>query len=180
MHTGASNLEELHAILAEDVMVRRLKNDVLTQLPPKVRQRVWVEVTAKHKKAMKAISLKLRDSKKNLHSTDNDKAYDSKQMTFQLIGDLFNCSGKAKIPCVLEYMKDLLESNTKFIIFAHHQDVIEAVRLLSLALSLSLSSPPPPPSLRISFTLALTLALSLYRSLSVASAVSLPPSQQDI
>lgn len=38
-YRGASNLEELHQLLSE-IMIRRLKKDVLTQLPPKVRQRI--------------------------------------------------------------------------------------------------------------------------------------------
>ncbi|KAL0160592.1 hypothetical protein M9458_044317, partial [Cirrhinus mrigala] len=36
---GASNLDELHQRLSE-IMIRRLKNQVLTQLPPKIRQRI--------------------------------------------------------------------------------------------------------------------------------------------
>ena len=37
---GAQNLEELHAMLRGSVMVRRLKADVLSQLPKKRRQQV--------------------------------------------------------------------------------------------------------------------------------------------
>lgn len=36
---GASNLSELHQLLSE-IMIRRLKTEVLTQLPPKIRQRI--------------------------------------------------------------------------------------------------------------------------------------------
>lgn len=41
---GASNLGELNALLKASVLVRRLKRDVLTQLPSKRRQQVqWAE-----------------------------------------------------------------------------------------------------------------------------------------
>lgn len=36
---GASNLDELHQRLSR-IMIRRLKAEVLTQLPPKIRQRI--------------------------------------------------------------------------------------------------------------------------------------------
>ncbi|KAK2166039.1 hypothetical protein LSH36_43g04003 [Paralvinella palmiformis] len=41
---GASNLEELENLLKTKLMIRRLKRDVLTQLPPKQRQRITFEL----------------------------------------------------------------------------------------------------------------------------------------
>ena len=43
---GASNLAELNRVLSSTVMVRRLKNEVLDQLPPKRRQHVRHTSTA--------------------------------------------------------------------------------------------------------------------------------------
>ncbi len=41
---GSSNLEELHLVLQEHAMIRRLKKEVLDQLPAKRRQRILLEV----------------------------------------------------------------------------------------------------------------------------------------
>jgi hypothetical protein len=42
MYQGASNHEELHNLMKATVMIRRLKNDVLSELPVKRRQQVSV------------------------------------------------------------------------------------------------------------------------------------------
>jgi hypothetical protein len=42
-YSGASNTKELHYVLKSSIMLRRLKRDVLSQLPPKVRQRIEVQ-----------------------------------------------------------------------------------------------------------------------------------------
>ena len=44
MWAGCSHADELHALIAGLVMIRRLKKDVLTQLPPKRREQVFLTV----------------------------------------------------------------------------------------------------------------------------------------
>ena len=40
---GCQNAKELHYLISNKVMIRRLKRDVLTQLPDKQRQKIIVE-----------------------------------------------------------------------------------------------------------------------------------------
>lgn len=51
--SGSSNTRELNYILSSSVMLRRLKADVLSQLPPKRRQLIEVEVDTKYLKQVK-------------------------------------------------------------------------------------------------------------------------------
>ena len=41
-YTGNSCTKELHYVLAQSIMIRRLKKDVLSELPPKRRQKIEV------------------------------------------------------------------------------------------------------------------------------------------
>jgi len=43
-HKGASNVSELHLMLRENCMIRRLKSEILTSLPPKSRRKFVVEM----------------------------------------------------------------------------------------------------------------------------------------
>ncbi len=46
-YDGASNVRELYFLLNENLMIRRLKRDVLSELPSKRRQKVEINVDAK-------------------------------------------------------------------------------------------------------------------------------------
>ena len=45
---GSSNLAELNALLQSHLLIRRLKKDVLQDLPAKQRQRIPIEVDPEH------------------------------------------------------------------------------------------------------------------------------------
>ena len=48
MYQGACNHVELHNLMKTTVMIRRLKKDVLTQLPSKRRQQVVLDPPISH------------------------------------------------------------------------------------------------------------------------------------
>jgi SWI/SNF-related matrix-associated actin-dependent regulator 1 of chromatin subfamily A len=51
---GSSNSHELNWVLTRGFMIRRLKRDVLTQLPSKTRHTVWLELTTRQLVKVKA------------------------------------------------------------------------------------------------------------------------------
>lgn len=46
---------------------------------------------------------------------------------YEALTKCYILTGKAKIPGILEYIHELLENDVKFIIFAHHLEVLDAI-----------------------------------------------------
>ncbi|XP_055967956.1 SWI/SNF-related matrix-associated actin-dependent regulator of chromatin subfamily A-like protein 1 [Sorex fumeus] len=117
-YSGSSNLGELKILLEEVVMLRRLKSDVLSQLPAKQRKMVVVapeRMSAKTRAALDAAAKEM--------TTKN-----TKQKQKEALFVFFNRTAEAKIPSIIEYILDLLESGReKFLVFAHHKVVLDAV-----------------------------------------------------
>ncbi|XP_010859463.1 PREDICTED: SWI/SNF-related matrix-associated actin-dependent regulator of chromatin subfamily A-like protein 1 [Bison bison bison] len=118
-YSGSSNLGELKLLLEEAVMLRRLKGDVLSQLPAKQRKMVVVapgQINARTRAALDAAAKEM---------TTKDK---TKQQQKEALILFFNRTAEAKIPSVIEYILDLLESGReKFLVFAHHKVVLDAI-----------------------------------------------------
>ncbi|XP_051010070.1 SWI/SNF-related matrix-associated actin-dependent regulator of chromatin subfamily A-like protein 1 isoform X1 [Acomys russatus] len=117
-YSGSSNLGELKLLLEEAIMLRRLKSDVLSQLPAKQRKMVVVNpgrISTRAKAALEAAAKEMTKDK-------------TKQQQKEALIVFFNRTAEAKIPCVIEYILDLLESGReKFLVFAHHKVVLDAV-----------------------------------------------------
>ncbi|NXN32639.1 SMAL1 protein, partial [Nycticryphes semicollaris] len=118
-YSGSSNLTELKILLKESIMIRRLKSDVLSQLPAKQRKMVVVApegISAKTKAV-------LADEAKKM-----TKGYDSKQQEKEALLLFYNRTAEAKIHSVVEYILELLErGNDKFLVFAHHKIMLDAI-----------------------------------------------------
>jgi SWI/SNF-related matrix-associated actin-dependent regulator 1 of chromatin subfamily A len=100
-------------------MIRRLKQDVLRELPAKRRQTIVLETSRAIRKLLKAErkafeKLKLR--------------YGGKVPFLEMSAER-KAVAIAKVPQVIEHLCELLESKDKLVVFAHHHEVIDALSL---------------------------------------------------
>ncbi|XP_037706041.1 DNA annealing helicase and endonuclease ZRANB3 isoform X2 [Choloepus didactylus] len=124
-YRGASNLNELHQLLS-DIMIRRLKNDVLTQLPPKIRQRISFDLPSA---AAKELNTSLEEWEKLIRTT-NSGATEKSSHSLQVMGlitHMFKQTAIAKAGAVKDYIKMMLQNDSlKFLVFAHHLSMLQA------------------------------------------------------
>jgi Helicase conserved C-terminal domain len=121
--SGASNLEELQDRLRETCMVRRLKKDVLAELPPKRRAIIPIA------------DLDEEDESWDLDDFGDDLETAMKRVTsvpFKEISRTRHAQGKRKVKPALEHLARALaeggESGKKIIVFAHHLDVLDGLQ----------------------------------------------------
>ncbi len=125
--TGASNLDELQELLRSTCMIRRLKSQVLSELPPK--QYTVVECTPS-KAAIKIENELLA----GVDRSDPEamaaalRAIGGDPEKFEKASRMREQSGIAKVAQVRDYLDLLLETEESVIVFAHHKKVLEAIR----------------------------------------------------
>jgi SWI/SNF-related matrix-associated actin-dependent regulator 1 of chromatin subfamily A len=141
--TGSSHLSELQQRLRTTFMVRRLKHDVLKELPPKRRQlvvlgdkeidwsehpefRKWKEV---YEKKYEAALAKLEAAKTNTEYKAAVRALDAfVGVAFQEMSEFRHKTALAKLPMCLSYIDELLTATSdSIVIFAHHKDVLSQI-----------------------------------------------------
>ncbi|KAK7243364.1 hypothetical protein RIF29_38157 [Crotalaria pallida] len=128
VYQGASNHEELHNLLKATVMIRRLKKDVLSELPVKRRQQVFLDLADKDMKQINALLRELEMVNAKIKAAkSNDEAESLKFTQKNLINRIYTESAVAKIPSVLDYVGTVIEAGCKFLIFAHHQSMIDSI-----------------------------------------------------
>jgi SWI/SNF-related matrix-associated actin-dependent regulator 1 of chromatin subfamily A len=145
--SGAANLDELQKRLRETIMVRRLKADVLTELPRKIRQVVELEPeTAAQRKAVRAEQDYESDNDERLaelraavelskaegedtYAAAVERLKQASQIAFTEMSRVRHETAVAKLPLIIDHIKATLEDDDdrKLIVAAHHHDVIDGI-----------------------------------------------------
>lgn len=124
-YKGHRNLDKLHALLGEIGMIRRRKADVLSQLPPKTRTVVPLDLDD-HSEYDRAVADFL--AWRGRAAPYMDKTAERQQQMSQ-ISDMKRLAGQLKVPSVIRWVEDFLElTGEKLLLFAWHvESVIEKI-----------------------------------------------------
>lgn len=147
--SGATNLEELNERMRAVCYVRRVKKDVLKELPEKVRTTVplqldnrkeydraerdlvgFVRETSTEDRRFRASIAGLSDEEKKaaMRERQEDKVYAARQAEALVrVNVLKQVAAKGKMAGVLEWVRSFLESGEKLVIGAWHQEVVETL-----------------------------------------------------
>jgi len=122
--SGSSNLQELHELISNCVMIRRLKETVLTELPPKTRVVIELDINNR---------LQYEHAKENLIEwlTKQGKIEQAgaakKAEALVKINALLQLTLEGKIKYCVEWIRTYLESGNKLVCFATHQKTIDVI-----------------------------------------------------
>lgn len=136
------NLEELQDILRSTIMVRRLKAEVLTELPPKRRQILELPASAEQRRLLQAELAAARAGLRE-HASAPDvplldaggtdagwaeivsRLVEGEFGSFEELSKLRHQTAVVKAPSVVQHVRDMLDEVPKVVVFAHHLDVLD-------------------------------------------------------
>lgn len=122
-YNGATHLDELHDLLNLACMIRRLKTDVLKDLPPKSRYIVPVQLERRSE-----YNEALADLIKWLRKTSPKRALRAKRaQAIVKTGYLLRLAAELKLKAVIEWIDEALASGKKLLLFAIHRKIISAL-----------------------------------------------------
>lgn len=124
-YDGATRMPELHRILKEEVMIRRLKSEVMTELSPKIRTVVPFKLAAPAQREYDKAQGDFLGWLKEISPAKAKKAKKSEALV--KIGYLLRLAAKLKLSWTTKWVEEFLESHPdkKLITFTGHTFVID-------------------------------------------------------
>lgn len=131
---GATNLDELNKRLRQTVMIRRTKEQVLKELPGKMRSIVVVKPEEEEARYL-VEEKEMIDRMKTEHGMD-DEHFVKAVLSLSFVGTTTHESifalrhrlAESKVPRVIERIEQRLEETKKIVVFAYHKVMIDGIK----------------------------------------------------
>lgn len=121
-YSGASNTEELHQRLVSTIMIRRKKEDVLQDLPPKIYSFLPIELSNREEYyTAEQDFIKFIRQRKGAEAAERA----SNAAALAEIEGLKQLAVRGKMKQAVEWITNFLESDQKLVVFATHKFVIQ-------------------------------------------------------
>ena len=118
--SGATNTKELHEILTESIMIRRLKEEVLPELPPKTRAFVPMPLDNRSEYTIAEDDfIEYLKAKKGLATAQRAE----KASHLVQVESLKQLAVEGKIKHCIKWIEDFLEVEKKLVVFCVHRNV---------------------------------------------------------
>lgn len=128
--SGMSNNYELKWITRKMALIRRVKRDVLTDLPKKIRSEIYLKLKKKDIKPMTPLFNKWSELNVNIPrmvpASDAIKAAAFERKC--IISELFRKTSVAKVDAVKKVVKDMVDQGLKFLVFCYHKALMDAIQ----------------------------------------------------
>lgn len=139
-YDGAANLEELNQSLREKCYLRRTKHQLLPELPPKQKSRIWFELDDYHSYSELELETVAWAQHQNDDAVWNERNH-SNTNVLQRLSLLRKETARRKLSAVCAWVRDFLKSGEKLVLFAYHQEIVQAVAETFSAVSITGKTP---------------------------------------
>lgn len=120
-YSGASNLEELFTRISP-YFLRRLKKDVLTELPPKTYIDIPIELTSKEYAEYSKLEKELRKEVKDGIETEKEMGF------LEKVHKLKQFTGRIKLDRAKDMIQDIIDAGEKLVVISEYVEIAKAVQ----------------------------------------------------
>ena len=128
--SGMSNNYELKWLARKVALIRRVKRDVLTQLPKKNRSEIYLPLARKDVRPMEPLFKRWKELNKKIPNMV-PASEEIKKAGFErkcIITELFRKTSEAKASVVKKVVAGMVEQGLKFIVFCYHKKLMDEIQ----------------------------------------------------
>lgn len=127
--SGSSNPHEVHWLAKKTVMIRRLKRDVLKDLPKKHRSQLHLSMDIRDTYEMTHLFEEWKQLNKDIPKmppcSQQVQAADFRRKC--IISELFGLTAQAKCKAMQMLIKDTMQTGNQFLVFCYHKSLMYAI-----------------------------------------------------